>query len=1193
MAAGRAPPACSEPEPESEPSMPGSAALKRAVEALDLLLGRGATSGPDAGPLRATKHADLLESLRCNVALLEDKLAREPQWDELRGLRSQIAERAQWFAPSPDVPWSFASHALLLLLCLQESMALLAAAYLPPPPNARTAEAAPALSPDTLSIAQERTVQAALQFVVMFGVCPYLLPGVGLPLSRRTGFSALVHDMVASPTCLPGATRRLHTTCTVLLQIARHASLGSLLLAHHLGDLLAGLCQLGFCPTRRKGEQAKAPQELTDWDLVGFFQGLTEEERSGCRGALRGLLDRAYQPLAVRELLLLQGGPRQAPQLQGPRSGRSGGEPGLAPAPGWLRRLCGQLLSERLGRPGGVQAVVCGILDGAGGGSGAEADWQKCDAVAKILSSCPQQSLSPEDYFRQLCPQLLRLLLAQDKLAARQFQRVAVTTILAVARQHPRLAEKHLLRPMLEPLLRCADVTEVPLEGRPAGTELVKEEELSGCVESVLKPQAGEGLAGAPLPPPTRCPPQHWCVCLQVYVVGNEPSAVLLGALRPALGVLFALWCFTKQNVSSLRAPCQEILLWFLEKSERESALSVLGGLAGLGGATRFLHPLCQFQPASEGGARVTIRAAVSDEEEALFQKVSWEQWQLEQLGGLVAQCQRSGLAGDFFLRCLKELTPLAGQGAAPPAASSLRSRQSPADLEQCCGRPHERQERQLRVLQVVALLCSCASDTLFTGIAQVVEFVAATLQRACAGLGCSSGTVVESQTLSMAMGLVAVLLGGAVQLQSADFATLTPLVPLLEEVSRAHPEPVVQELAADLRIAICTHGAFATDVVRSATQCVPGSARGAGAAGSGRAGEGSRDEAPRPRAAQPRTPTESSPAAAAAAAADGGSAPRGGRPAGRPAAAPGSSARDLQELLLAAYDPDVPARAAALRTLSHLVEQRDPAALAAQEKLLQVFVENLEHEDSFVYLSAIQGAALLSDVFPAQVLPPLLAQYGSPRPGAVETRLKVGEALVRATRALGDMVSPHRDGLIRAFLRGARDPDSTLRASSLSNLGELCQILRFQLSPVLHELGPGRLLLGFGADVHCVGRRHPSHGQPCVKACVAVLIRGQEAAASVASCLTAVAKTDPEAGVRRAAVHVVVLLLRGLSAKATEVLQDVLLDLYRLLKSVVLREQDEVTVLHAQLALEELDGIVREFLFPRPTLEKKIVVLP
>lgn len=49
------------------------------------------------------------------------------------------------------------------------------------------------------------------------------------------------------------------------------------------------------------------------------------------------------------------------------------------------------------------------FLAGSAGGSAAEAaaaDWQKCDAVARILSSCPQQSLSPEDYFCQLCPQV-------------------------------------------------------------------------------------------------------------------------------------------------------------------------------------------------------------------------------------------------------------------------------------------------------------------------------------------------------------------------------------------------------------------------------------------------------------------------------------------------------------------------------------------------------------------------------------------------------------------------------------------------------------------------------------------------------------------------------------------------------------------------------------------------------------------
>ncbi|NXF34837.1 TNG6 protein, partial [Nyctibius bracteatus] len=136
--------------------------------------------------------------------------------------------------------------------------------------------------------------------------------------------------------------------------------------------------------------------------------------------------------------------------------------------PAWLRRLCGQLLSERLMRPNGVQAVVRGIMEGTGAGlsagvtgdAGAEAaavDWRKCDAVAKILASCPQQCLSLEGYYRLVCPQVLDLLHIQDKATARQFQRVATTTLLTMAKEHPQLAEEHLLQPLLAPLLRCSE----------------------------------------------------------------------------------------------------------------------------------------------------------------------------------------------------------------------------------------------------------------------------------------------------------------------------------------------------------------------------------------------------------------------------------------------------------------------------------------------------------------------------------------------------------------------------------------------------------------------------------------------------------------------------------------------------------------------------------------------------------------
>ncbi|XP_048079517.1 hyaluronan synthase 3 isoform X1 [Ursus arctos] len=1017
--------------------------LESILEALKLLLSPG---GSDSGSLQITKHDLLLVTLNSNLSTLEDKLLKDPHWRKLKFLRDEIANKAEWPQNSVDVTWSFSSQALLLLLCLKETMIHLAADFSPGKPNLRTPEAAPALSPDTLSISQQKTVQSALQFVVTLGVCPYLMPGVGVPLRCRTEFGAVVQDVV----CLdvpPHATRRLYSSCKVLLNVAHHTSLGSLIFCRHFGDLAAGLCQLGFCPTKRKPLN---PEE----------EVLTEEERTLSREALRDILDQVYQPLAVRELLILQGGPPQ-PCTDEKTQVRYR-------APAWLRRLCGQLLSERLMRPSGVQAVVRGILEGAGagaaGGSDGEAvaaDWKKCDLIAKILASCPQQCLSPEDYYRDICPQILDLFHFQDKLTARQFQRVATTTFITMSRERPQLASKYLLQPVLAPLHRCLNTAEIPESDMVPGIILVTEEELTRCIEDVFK----------------------------VYVVGNEPVTVLVDSLLPVLGVLFSLYCFTKQSVSHIRSLCQEILLWILGKLERRKAIASLKGFAGLDKSVSSLHSLCQFRAAAQGGIMVTIKEAIcdEDEDEALYQKVSSEQCQVEHLGDLLAHCQECGLAGDFFIFCLKELTHVAVENEAELKTKPFSSK-SLLELEQ-----HqtlvEGQEQKLLVLQLLAALCERMSEQIFTNITQVVDFVAATLQRACASLAHQAESTVESQTLSMSMGLVAVMLGGAVQLKSSDFAILKQLLPLLEKVSKVYPDPVIQELAVDLRITISTHGAFSTEAVSVAAQSTLNKKDPQGKMEEQQqtSHESYSDDS---HLKQQQSPEKSKQTGLKS------NAPlipqevRGPRTITNQKS--GSVTTDqLQEVLLSAYDPQIPTRAAALRTLSRWIEQRETKALEMQEKLLKIFLENLEHEDAFVYLSAIQGVALLSDAYPEKILLGLLAQYDSDKnKHTPETRMKVGEVLMRIVKALGDMVSKYREPLIHTFLRGARDPDSVHRASSLSNLGELCQRLDFLLGSVVHE---------------------------------------------VTACLIAVAKTDHEVQVRRAAVHVIVLLLRGLSQKATE----------------------------------------------------------
>lgn len=84
-----------------------------------------------------------------------------------------------------------------------------------------------------------------------------------------------------------------------------------------------------------------------------------------------------------------------------------------------------------------------------------------------------------------------------------------------------------------------------------------------------------------------------------------------------------------------------------------------------------------------------------------------------------------------------------------------------------------------------------------------------------------------------------------------------------------------------------------------------------------------------------------------------------------------------------------------------------------------------------------------------------ILVSCGSSRPTkSPELRMKIGEALVKATRICGELVPRYSQHLLPALLTGVKDPEPLVRASSLSNLGDVCQLLRFSLGPVVNEVG-------------------------------------------------------------------------------------------------------------------------------------------
>lgn len=48
------------------------------------------------------------------------------------------------------------------------------------------------------------------------------------------------------------------------------------------------------------------------------------------------------------------------------------------------------------------------------------------------------------------------------------------------------------------------------------------------------------------------------------------------------------------------------------------------------------------------------VFGSLSDDDEALYGKVCWEQWRAECLADVLSSLQESSIAGDFFIECLK-----------------------------------------------------------------------------------------------------------------------------------------------------------------------------------------------------------------------------------------------------------------------------------------------------------------------------------------------------------------------------------------------------------------------------------------------------------------------------------------------------------------------------------------------------------
>ncbi|KAL4712834.1 hypothetical protein ACJJTC_011904 [Scirpophaga incertulas] len=267
-----------------------------------------------------------------------------------------------------------------------------------------------------------------------------------------------------------------------------------------------------------------------------------------------------------------------------------------------------------------------------------------------------------------------------------------------------------------------------------------------------------------------------------------------------------------------------------------------------------------------------------------------------------------------------------------------------------------------------------------------------------------------------------------------------------------------------------------------------------------------------------------------------------------------------FKKALADAFDDLLPVRAHGLIALTKLIEDKDIETLSKKHYVFCIFQEQLKDTDSYLYLSAINGIASLGVHCTEDVLQTLCNEYlqtptdhnrfesKTDQNKSIELRMKIGDVIVKVIKKLGDMAIIHKTILLNTMLCGCRDEEPLLRTSALSNLAEIAFVLHYKMGSIINEV------------LHCVW---------CIL------------------------ETDKAIECRRATILVISSLFKGLGKDLLLELKENILPIYRTLKKLYKDDnEDSVLRLHAQIALEELNDIVNQFMFPEIKLEKQILML-
>ncbi|KAF9109228.1 transmembrane and coiled-coil domains-containing protein 7 [Mortierella sp. AM989] len=1074
---------------------------------------------------------------------------------------------------------------------------------------------------ELLGLMDQRMIHTMLEIVVCWGIYPCLLPGVGLPLNRRVRSNIVQKELFTTGNVVDKPVDRIRSTnllwsiieplarITVAYspKVTRFTTLGSILASRHVPDLYAALLQLAYRPLPKPKETIQNEGEIVDIPEQEVSKPKPKKMTPG------SLLSKSAKPppsctttpssqipTPLQQTLLTdEGGPERARQLQQKEESAklfhdlfwhtdaarslesltillSSSSP-MHPTPAWIKSVSGRFLSQILLRPGGVRVV----LEYMQGGS-ETVKLDQLEKAARLVTSVPDQMSSVQEYYRTICPELLEILEInlnlldperskenekyQIKVAPPSPQLVQTTTFVVskLLAKNPAICQVEIVAKEVGPLwkwgTRANRKAPVAADTVPRSHNDVKSR--STTIEEIDdNNQDGEnGDEDTGLDPVVASEYEitKAIMFLNSFLVGNEPSPLLFQAfLSQAAQGLYQLYEFLTQIRSVLREKAKEILVVYFRILDPNDTVEVLKAIV-----MRRRLPVSTSKPwqniVAHDGQRIGNLVEMGTIGESYFAPGP--------TGGAVLRRRstpdRNALTQleldvDIFLDLLSDLETSGHEGEILGDLYMYLLDEYQAGKARGTNAVSPR--RMLTMLQLILNMTQKLGPSIMSKVTQIVGLANNILEHhlspdATEITGNASEDVEEESDMEI-LGLVLTLLSAILtdneQLSQQDRHLLSLTLVHIKKLSD-HPLIEIRRVAHDLQTLI-------------PTRLSDNSSNGEGIDG--------------PKKTEMEIEMEKYASALAA----------------------------LQDSLL-------PVRAHGLHILRDMILAKsivltrsiegsnNNSAERELDHALDIFVQHVQEPDSFIYLNAVKGLAALTDAHGPEILRKLMRIYSNEDgKQKLDTRLRIGEALVQTVQRCGEALGGYLDALLPGLYKVMNTAvDKSIveaRDEEKRRLAEKAKAKKASEALLTPEEKQSKWKAENEAKKTSSGQeRHGAGDEDDEDAIVdeVSLLRSSALtilATAAENCPTAllpemrylvdwvlsILDLDRQTEVRRAATLVIVLLFRALGSNSLYRIEgDQLKRAYRTLRYVEEVDDDALCRAQARTGIADLDGIVR-----------------